>query len=135
MEQHDIQEVDLAEELGALGSTSIQLLTLYIPNKDKDGNEFGAQRVWVLDASKLLARIGGGVTIMPPCEGGWLNEETDQIVWESPVLVYTFIKADGLLSSLPSLRAFLHRMGRETNQGEVAFEFDGSFFRITEFDQ
>jgi len=26
-------------------------------------------------------------------------------------------------------------MGRETNQGEVAFEFDGWFYRITEFDQ
>ena len=135
MGQVDIKEVDLAEELGAVGATSIQLLTLYIPNKDKDGNEFGAQRVWVLDASKLLARIGGGVTIMPPCEGGWLNEETGQVIWESPVLVYTFIKVDGFLSSLPALREFLHKMGRETNQGEVAFEFDGSFFRITEFDQ
>ena len=26
------------------------------------------------------------------------------------------------------------RLGRETRQGEVAFEFDGRFFRIREFD-
>jgi len=25
-------------------------------------------------------------------------------------------------------------MGRETNQGEVAFEFDGRFYRIRQFD-
>jgi hypothetical protein len=33
------------------------------------------------------------------------------------------------------LRAFLHRLGRETRQGEIAFEFDGQFFRITTFDE
>jgi len=32
------------------------------------------------------------------------------------------------------LREFLHRFGRETNQGEVVFEFDGEFFRIREYD-
>jgi hypothetical protein len=35
---------------------------------------------------------------------------------------------------LPRLREFLHRMGRETNQGEIAFEFDGRFYRIRTFD-
>jgi hypothetical protein len=36
---------------------------------------------------------------------------------------------------LPELRSFLHRMGRETRQGEVAFEFDGRFYRIRGFDE
>lgn len=56
------------------------------------------------------------------------------IVWEKPVLIYTFIRPDVFRQSLPQLRAFLHRMGRETHQGEVAFEFDGRFFRIIAFD-
>jgi hypothetical protein len=35
---------------------------------------------------------------------------------------------------LPRLRELLHRTGRETNQGEIAFEFDGRFYRIRKFD-
>lgn len=123
---------DLAAALGAAGASSEQLLQLYIPNKDKHAREIGTQRRWVLEAADLLARIGGGVTILPPAEGGWLNEAEGKIVWEAPVVVYTYIKGERFLKSLPKLRELLHRMGRDTNQGEVAVEFDGVFFRITE---
>jgi hypothetical protein len=70
---------------------------------------------------------------MPPVEGGWLNYQ-GEIIWESPVLVYSFIRPEGFIQSLPRLRELLHRMGRETNQGEMAFEFDGRFYRIRSFD-
>ncbi len=40
---------------------------------------------------------------------------------------------DILEINLNSLREFLHRFGRETNQGEVVFEFDGEFFRIQKY--
>ena len=125
--------MDLGEALGATGGISVQCLTLYIPDRDRNGNEIGDQRRWVLEAADLLARIGGGVTIMPPVEGGWVSD-SGAIIWEKPVLIYTFIKPVVFRQSLPQLRAFLHRMGRETHQGEVAFEFDGRFFRIIEFD-
>jgi len=36
---------------------------------------------------------------------------------------------DGTVAAVP-----LHRLGRETQQGEVAVEFDGRFYRITSFD-
>ncbi len=62
--------MDLADALGVDGGISVQSLTLYIPNKDRTGREIGDQRRWVLQAAELLARIGGGVTIMPPAEGG-----------------------------------------------------------------
>lgn len=130
----DEREVDLGEVLGATAEMSPQALTLYIPNKDRLGREFGTQRKWVLWAAELLAQIGGGVTVMPPNEGGWFNEETDTIVWEHPVQVYCFVKADRFTARLPKLRRFLHDLGRETDQGEVAFEFDGEFYRITEYD-
>jgi hypothetical protein len=123
---------DLGAALGASGASSEQLLQVYIPNKDKHGREFRTQRRWVLEAADLLARVGGGVTILPPAEGGWLNEAEGKIVWEAPVVVYTYIKGERFLESLPKLRHLLHRMGRETNQGEVVVEFDGVFFRITE---
>jgi hypothetical protein len=130
----DNEAIDLGEALGASDATSTQVLTLYIPNKDRDGNEFGTQRKWVLEAASLLAELGGGVTVMPACEGGWLNTEAGEVVWEAPVVVYTYVKPEPFLSALPKLRSFLHRLGRQTNQGEIAVEFDGNFYRITTFD-
>jgi hypothetical protein len=46
-----------------------------------------------------------------------------------------YIKTDEFLAHLPEPRSFLHKMGRETRQREVAFEFDGRFDRIREFDE
>ena len=127
-------EVDIADQLGAEEGVSHQVLTLYIPDKDRYGNEIGTQRKWILEAAQLLANMGGGVTIMPPTEGGWLDEENDVIIWERPVVVYTYIKPDRFMERLQQLREFLHRMGRETGQGEIAVEFDGQFYRITQYD-
>ena len=103
---------------------------IYIPDRDADGAEFGTQRSYVLEAAQLLARIGGGVTIMPAVEGGWFNKQTNQIIWERPVVVYTYINEETFVELLPELRRFLHRMGRETRQGEIAVELDGAFYRI-----
>jgi hypothetical protein len=97
------------------------------------GRRVGSQRRWVLDAAALLAEIGGGVTILPPVEGGWYDAGNDRIVWERPVIIYTYVKPDAFIDKLPALRAFVHRMGRETAQGEVVVEFDRQFFRIREF--
>jgi hypothetical protein len=132
-QEQGAQEVDLASALGSDGGVSAQCFTVYIPNKDRHGQEIGNQRKWVLEAIRLLSEVNGGATAMPPVEGGWLNDE-GEIIWESPVLVYSFIRPEPFVQSLPRLREFLHRMGRETNQGEVAFEFDGRFYRIRNFD-
>ena len=125
--------VDLAAALGAEADQGIQVLTLYIPDKDRMGVEYGSQRRWVLDAAALLAQIGGGVTIMPPVEGGWYDAVHDRIVWERPVILFTYVKPDAFVEKLPVLRDFVHRMGRETAQGEVVVEFDRQFFRLREF--
>lgn len=125
--------MNVGDMVGATSGISVQCLTLYIPNRDRDGEEIGDQRRWVVAAANLLAKIGGGVTIMPPVEGGWLNDD-GVIIWENPVLVYTFIKPDAFLAAIPELRAFLHTLGREAKQGEVAFEFDAKFYRIRDFD-
>ena len=126
--------VDLAGALGAEEEPSHQQLSVYIPDRDREGKEIGNQRSWVLEAAALLATVGGGVTIMPPVEGGWFDDSTGDVIWERPVIVYTFVKPERFHSALPKVRRFLHRMGRETRQGEVAFDFDGTFYRIREFD-
>ena len=88
---------------------------------------------WVLEAIALLARFNGGAMAMPPTEGVW-GTEGGELIWEHPVVVYSFIRPDEFFGNLPVIREFLHRMGRETNQGEIAVEFEGLFFRIREFD-
>jgi len=124
---------DVVTALGADAGVSVQTFAIYVPNKDRMGHEIGNQRQWVLEALGLLGKIGGGATSMPPVEGVWLDEQ-GQFVWENPVVVYTYIKPDEFLLNLPRLREFLHRMGRETNQGEVVFEFDDRLYRIRSFD-
>jgi hypothetical protein len=129
----DDEEIDLGVVMGAVAEPAHQVLRLYIPDRNRHGAEIGNQRRYVLEGSELLAEIGGGVTIEPPVEGGWKNEAAGVMVWERPVVVYTFIRPDQFRAALERLRAFLHRLGRETDQGEVAFEFGDQFFRITEF--
>jgi hypothetical protein len=126
--------LDIAGAFGAEPDVSSQSFAIYVPNKDRDGHEIGNQRQWVLEALGLLAGAGGGATAMPPVEGVWLNSEQGEFVWENPVIVYSYIKPDEFLERLPQLKAFLYRMGRETRQGEIVFEFDGRFYRIRKFD-
>lgn len=131
----DDEVFDLAAALGGeAGRVAVQVLTLYIPSHDREGRRLLDQEEWLSEAAELLVEIGGGATIPPPYRGGWLDEERGATVWEEPILPFAYVDPDRLMSSATSLREFLHRMGRETNQGEVAVEFDGEFFRITEFD-
>lgn len=128
----DLGDFDLATALGA-GDVSPQCFSIYVPNKDRTGEEIGNQRRWVLEAIRLLSEINGGATAMPPVEGGWLSDE-GKIIWENPVVVYSFIRPSQFIANLPRIREFLHRMGRQTNQGEIAIEFDGQFYRVRNFD-
>lgn len=127
-------EFDLGAEMGAEANPSAQCLTLYLPDRDIEGKEIGNQRRWVLDAADLLALIGGGFTSQSSIEGGWYDKETKTLVWDRPVMIYCFIKPEQFRPMVPQLRRFLHRLGREAKQGEVAFEFEGVFYRITQFD-
>jgi len=128
-----MDEPDLAAVVGAAESAAIQRLTLYIPSRDKDGRDFDPSP-WVEEALRLLSKIGGGATAMPPVDGAWLNPETSELIREKVVLVYTFIDPDQFEATLDELRAFLHRLGRETDQGEIVFEFDDRLFKIRDYD-
>jgi hypothetical protein len=126
-------EMDLGAELGAEGGYSTQRLTLYIPNKDKDGQDLQDLERWVKEARELLSHIGGGSTTYPPADGTWVNEK-GELLWEQTRIVYCYIFPDQFRARIKNLREFLHRFGRDTNQGEVVVEFDGRFFRIRKFD-
>jgi len=139
----EIMQINLAKILGALKEPSIQQLVLYIPGKDKDGKEIRHLEKWIKQAQKILTIIGEGSTTMPPADGTWLREKSvgsidelkdEDLLSEKTTVIYTYISADRFENNLKSLRKFLHGFGRETNQGEVVFEFDGKFYRIREYD-
>jgi hypothetical protein len=131
--EHD-EPVDVGESLGAELDESVEVLTLYIPDRDRDGVELGDQRKWVLEAARLLSRIGGGATIEPAADGVWFDVERDNLLWERTVRVFTFIRPDSFEGLLPELRSFLHRLGRDARQGEVAVELAGRFWRIRSYE-
>jgi hypothetical protein len=130
----DHQRINLADAVGAAESASSECLTLYIPGRDKDGNPID-QVPWIGEALALLAQIGGRANILPPVEGAWLNPETGVLIQDSVVLAYTHVNPEQFEASLIWLRGFLHRLGRETGQAEVAFEFADRLYKIRHFDR
>src|SRR5260370_30145092 len=82
-EEQDDEGIDLASALGSDGGVSSPCFTIYIPNKDRKGQEIGNQRKWVLEAIRLLSEINGGATAMPPPGGGWPNDQ-GEIIWRTP---------------------------------------------------
>jgi hypothetical protein len=125
------REIDV---IAAFGGTSDygQRFAIYIPNKDRDGTPVD-QATWIDATLRLLTEIAGGVTAMPPVTGAWLNPETEQVVIDEPVVIYAYVRPAPFAARLPDLAAFIRRMGRETNQGAIALEFDGNFFTVEDF--
>lgn len=126
--------MNLAKGLGAEEGFSTQKLCLYIPDRDKNDGEVPDYEQWVREAREILSRIGGGATALPPADGTW-EKESGEILWEHTRLVYCFVDPDRFEANIGALRTFLHRFGRETDQGEVVAEFDGRFYRIRTFDE
>ncbi len=93
-------EIDIAEAFGAAAARE-QRFAVYIPNKDREGNPV-EQAKWIDQALALLSSICGGATAMPPIRGAWLNEVV----------------------------ALVHEIGRQTRQGQMAIEFNQTFYLI-----
>jgi hypothetical protein len=133
----DDRELDLAAALGAERAASTQVLSLYIPNKDRRGRPIRTAP-WIREAQEILTRIGEGYTTTPPHDGGW-ETVSGKVQREKTVIVYTYIKPERFLAHVAALRAFLHRFGRQTDQEVVVVELSGVegswFFRIKEYDE
>lgn len=111
------------------------LFVLFIPSKDKNGSDLRDQALWANAAGDLLTRLFGGSTEMPPARGKWYNEETGQIISEEVILLHSYAREGDAANDgkLRQMAEFCHRMGRETNQGEVALIIDGIFHRMRSF--
>ena len=124
-------EIDIIAAFGGTYDYG-QRLAIYIPNKDRDGAPVD-QATWIDAELRLLTDRTGGATAMPPVTGAWRNPQTGQVVIEEPVVVYAYVRPAPFVARLLDLAAFVRRMGRETNQGAIALEFDGNFFTVEDF--
>jgi hypothetical protein len=111
------------------------LLVLFIPSKDKDGNNLKDQDVWASSAGSLLTELYGGATNMPPAEGRWYNEETRTTITESVILIHCYLRQGAVNDEekYKKVAEFLHRMGKKTKQGEVVFVLGDILYRIRHY--
>ena len=128
------RELDVGRALGSCEPAALQVLTLYIPDRDRDGRKIRNHQTWVDSALRLLATIGGGATCLWG-QGSWKNEATGKTIIEKTAILYTFVDPDRFVAQLSVLRRYLHDFGRRTHQGEVVVEFDSLFYRIRQYDE
>jgi len=125
----DIIESQLAAELGSAEAVYSEKVTLFIAHKDRNGVDLPNVEFWIQEAEGALSRLGGGATSLQ-ARGVW-RDEHDEPLYEMTTLVYSYAPPKAILDNVSHLRAFLHRYGREANQGAVALlleNTDGQWF-------
>lgn len=129
------QEVYVIDLGGMLGVDAVfpQKFTIYIPDKDRDGNAVPNIDGWIRLAMRLLNHVNGGVSAHAGVSGMWFNKDTGKTVIENTTLVYSFVDPEKFLRKFGVIRKFLQRFGKETNQGEVVVEFNGAFYKISKY--
>ena len=129
------KDPDVKKLLGATKPTGTLLIVLFIPNRDRFENEIDHER-WVSESLEVLGFAFGGATAYPQSRGVWRDDERSILVYEEPTIVNCYVDPNIVNDrNVAELREFLHRMGRETEQGEIGFVFDEKFYRITDFDK
>ncbi len=123
----------LSVELGATLPVGNEQVTLFIPSKDQIGQTID-QNYWTDQALATLGRLFRGATAFPPGKGVWRNDARGgELVYEPIVMVTSFVPIDELMNHMGQLKTFLHRLGREANQGEVGIVVGGCYHGITTF--
>jgi hypothetical protein len=117
--------IDIGPHLGTGSKARTHRFTIYIPDRDRNNRELDHIDYWIDAGMKLLTEINGGCTRLPNTTGHWLSDDRE-IVKENTALLYSYFQElEAFEKQLPRVRDFLHRFGRETNQGEVMVELSG----------
>lgn len=116
--------MDLAKELGARDSVSIiDKISVYIPDRDRSGNELNDVQVWIEAGLKILREVNGGATCLPPAVGGWIASD-GKIITEKTVVIYSYIlNPDAFIKRRSEIYEFIHSFGSKTDQDSVMVEF------------
>jgi len=130
----------MADPIGkALGSgrpAGTKLLLLFVPSVDREGKPIDHER-WVDEALTVLATLFRGATAYPRGRGKWRDDERGgTLATDEPTIVISYAEPKLVTpANLRRPREFLHRLGREANQGEVGIVIEGQYRGITVFDE
>lgn len=121
--------------LGASQPVGTLIIVLFVPSHDRDGKDIDHD-FWVTGALETLGTLFRGATAYPRARGVWRDDERGGTLrYEEPTVVTCYADPKAMTTAAQSrLRAFLHRLGRETNQGEVGIVIGDKYYGITEFD-
>jgi hypothetical protein len=121
--------------LGATLPTGSLPIVLFVPSQDRDGRDIDHD-YWVTNALETLGTLFRGATAYPRARGVWRDDQRQgELRYEEPTVVTCYADQAAMTDTARSrLRAFLHRLGRETNQGEVGVVIGDKYYGISEFD-
>lgn len=126
---------DFREQLGAGPPAGTLQVTLFVPSVDRDGHPI-PQEEWREEVLRVFGRLFRGATAFPLGRGVWRDDSRGgELVFDDTVLVTSYVDPNILDSAtMRELRRFLHRLGRDTHQGEVGIVIGGHYYGITEYD-
>lgn len=132
-EEEKVIDFDLAEYLGS-ESASRKRISIYIPDKNFDGEQVVGIDKWIEDGLTALEKVNGGASAILGIRGRYRNKKGKSIR-ETTAIVYSYIfDADLFLNNFHEIRKFVHDFGRVTQQEEVVVEFDDEFHKVTVYD-
>jgi hypothetical protein len=122
--------------LGARRPLGAPHLLVFVPTSDRHGRKLKGPS-WTRPTLETLGRPFRGATAYPKGKGVWRDDGADgKLVFDDTTIVFSYIAKEDLTpSSLGELKAFLHRLGRDTHQGEVGMVLDGRYIGINVFDE
>ena len=125
-----------ARALGASQPLGTAHLMIFVPSADRAGKKLKGPS-WTKPTLRTLGRLFRGATAYPKGLGVWRDDQAGgRLVFDDTTIVFSYVApADLTAVALRELRGFLHRLGRETNQGEIGLVLDGHYIGITEFDE
>jgi hypothetical protein len=120
---------DFAKALGASKGAST-LLVLFIPSKDRTDQPID-QGYWVEEALTALGALFGGATAFPQGKGVWRDDaQGGRLLFDEPVVIQCYTSEQAIENRAEELKAFLHRMGREAQQGAIGLVIDRDYLEI-----
>lgn len=109
------------------------VLISFLPNKDRNGEEFDVEP-WETEALKLQGRLFGGATSYPG-RGSYRRIDERGIITEGLILlektrpVESFVKEEDFsIRALEQVLDFMKRFKKETYQESVAVAIDGEMY-------
>ena len=125
-----------ARALGASQPLGTAHLMIFVPSADRNGKKLRGPS-WTNPTLRTLGRLFRGATAYPKGLGVWRDDGAGgKLIFDDTTIVFSYVAPKDLApEALGELREFLHRLGRETHQGEVGLVLDGHYIGITKFDE